>query len=230
MLTKFTANKKGFTLVELMIVVAIIGILAALAIPAFIKYINRSKAGEASNVLSSVSDGAKSYFERDQQYSPTGGTEPWHPSTADPNERSGMPVPFDDKVFPGGTTQAGTPVSTHDDVPEGGSKAVPDGDFAEPGVTDENRAIANALQLQLGEATYFNYVYDQAGTGADAEMQVIACHSFSADSQVCVPIPGGDPTGAGDGPHTVVADCEADGEAGELGATCFPLYTLNEFD
>lgn len=53
---------KGFTLIELMIVVAIIGILAAVAIPAFMKYIRRSKTSEATLNLRKLFDSSVSYY------------------------------------------------------------------------------------------------------------------------------------------------------------------------
>jgi prepilin-type N-terminal cleavage/methylation domain-containing protein len=49
MLRKLTNNKKGFTLIELMIVIAIIGILAAIAIPNFISYRNKSYCSQAES-------------------------------------------------------------------------------------------------------------------------------------------------------------------------------------
>ena len=56
-------TKRGFTLIELMIVVAILGILAAVAIPAFLNYMRKAKTSEATLNIDRVFEGGVTYFE-----------------------------------------------------------------------------------------------------------------------------------------------------------------------
>ena len=56
------SNEKGFTLIELMIVIAIIGILAAVAIPNFIEYKNKSYCTATVNDVGAIGGALADYF------------------------------------------------------------------------------------------------------------------------------------------------------------------------
>ena len=76
---RITGPDKGFTLIELMIVVAIIGILAAIAIPNFLKYQAKSKQSEAKMNLKGAFTMEMTYFSENNTFTSNTNTLNWMP-------------------------------------------------------------------------------------------------------------------------------------------------------
>ena len=66
--SKKGSRNSGFTLVELAVVVVIIGVLAAFAVPRFLASVERSKAAEAFNYLASIHSSQERYHARQGTY------------------------------------------------------------------------------------------------------------------------------------------------------------------
>ena len=66
------SRREGFTLIEIMIVVALIGILAAIAIPSYTTYQARSRRAEAYTNVFAIIQGSDAYYSEYQTYVTTG--------------------------------------------------------------------------------------------------------------------------------------------------------------
>lgn len=66
------SNQDGFTLIELMIVVAIIGILSTIAYPAYTDYVRRAKITEATSTLADLRIRMEQYFQDNRTYEGAG--------------------------------------------------------------------------------------------------------------------------------------------------------------
>jgi len=62
------ALQKGFSLVEMMIVVAIIGILASIALPSYTDYVKKGKAAEAPSILANLKVRMEQYYQDNRTY------------------------------------------------------------------------------------------------------------------------------------------------------------------
>ena len=143
---------KGFTLIELMIVVAIIGILAAVAIPAFMKYIRRSKTTEATMNIRKIWDSSVAYYESEH--------------AASDGSIIGKQFPNDAGGF------VLTPVAKCCTNP--GEKCAPT-----PSIW--NTASWAALNFSVDDPHYFQYFYSQNGSGSTSTFGATAFGDLDCD-------------------------------------------------
>ncbi|MBN2374453.1 prepilin-type N-terminal cleavage/methylation domain-containing protein [bacterium] len=81
-------NRKGFTLIELMIVVAIIGILAAIAIPNFLTFRMKAKTSEAKANLGAIRTVEEAYKAEEDKYYPASSTIAKYPTTQNASKQT----------------------------------------------------------------------------------------------------------------------------------------------
>jgi type IV pilus assembly protein PilA len=147
---------KGFTLIELMIVVAIIGILAAVAIPAFMKYIRRSKTSEATMNIRKLFDSSVSYYNEEHA------------------ARDGAIM---DRQFPNAdngelSAPGGWPGVV---CPEGDSNKY------KPQADDFSASTWQSLNFSVDDPLYFQYTYVSTGTGIQSKFTARARGDLNCD-------------------------------------------------
>ena len=147
------SGSAGFTIIELMIVVAIMSVLAAIAIPSYVKYVRRSKTMEASLNVRKLYDSSVAYYQTDHA------------------DRAGAILP---RQFPG-NGQIYTPGTTC--CLAAGSVA----GKCVPGPTLWDDEIWFALNFGEHDPFYFQYGYASSGTDTTAAFRAGAYGDLDCD-------------------------------------------------
>lgn len=148
-------RQSGFTLIELMIVVAIIAILAVVAVPQFTKYMRSAKAAEANVMLDLIRKGSAAYYSI--------------PRTVF-NTRTMASCQFPAGV---GTTPAGASCCALDSNAD---------DRCDSSQSAWNNATWSALNFEISDEHYFQYKYDSFGVYADARFRAEANSDLDCDT------------------------------------------------
>ncbi len=136
---------RGFTLVELMIVVAIIGVLAALAIYGVTRYLRNSKTAEARAGVGAIAKGNVSYYNNEAGVT----------SVLNPGQSSA----FSQNICVQGNAATGVPTTG---APKGKKYQSRDSDWKEaPGVVGTG---FSCLRFSMDQPQYFQYRYVSAAT------------------------------------------------------------------